>query len=128
MTEPLIRDISDTARWMAVYRARESERRDAIFRDPHARALAGERGGRIAVALGLDRNFEWSVVARTYAFDRYVAQEIAAGADLVVNLAAGLDTRPYRLDLPPSLRWVEVDLPEILDYKEEILGGATPAC
>ena len=35
------------------------------------------------------------------------------------NLAAGLDTRPYRMDLPPSLRWIEVDLPDILDYKED---------
>ena len=53
---------------------------------------------------------------------------VAHGADLVVNLAAGLDTRPYRMPLPPSLRWVEVDLPDILDYKEEILGDARPVC
>jgi O-methyltransferase involved in polyketide biosynthesis len=51
MDEPLIRDISDTARWMAVFRARETDREDAIFRDPFARALAGERGERIASAL-----------------------------------------------------------------------------
>src|SRR5262249_32896164 len=104
MTEPLIRDISDTARWVAVYRARESERPDAVFRDPHARALAGERGERIAAALA-NQNMEWSVVARTHAFDRFLIRELAAGADQVLNLAAGLDTRPYRLDLPPSLRW-----------------------
>jgi O-methyltransferase involved in polyketide biosynthesis len=30
--------------------------------------------------------------------------------------------------LPPSLRWVEVDLPDILDYKEEVLGDARPVC
>jgi methyltransferase (TIGR00027 family) len=128
MTEPLIRDVSDTARWMAVYRARESERPDAVFRDPYARALAGDRGERIAAALGSNQNVEWSVVARTYAFDRYITKEIAAGADLVISLAAGLDTRPYRLALPPSLRWVEVDLPEILEYKEAILADAKPAC
>src|SRR5256885_2373605 len=128
MTEPLIRDISDTARWMAVYRAHESARKDAVFRDPYARALAGERGERIAASFTHKQNFEWSLVARTYAFDRYVAKEIAAGADLVLNLAAGLDTRPYRMELPRALRWVEVDLPEILDYKEEILGDAKPAC
>ena len=49
--EPLIRDISDTARWMAVYRARESERPDAVFTDPFARRLAGERGEQIANAM-----------------------------------------------------------------------------
>ena len=47
---------------------------------------------------------------------------------MVVNLAAGLDTRPYRMELPPSLRWVEVDLPDLLDYKESILEGERPGC
>jgi methyltransferase (TIGR00027 family) len=128
VTEPLIRDVSDTARWMAVYRARESERRDAVFRDPFARALAGERGERIAAALSFADENAWSFVARTYLFDRIVARQVQEGCDLVLNLAAGLDTRPYRLELPPSLRWVEVDLPDILDYKEQVLGGAVPRC
>jgi methyltransferase (TIGR00027 family) len=128
VTDPLIRDITDTARWMAVYRARESERHDAVFRDPYARALAGDRGERIAAARAENQNFDWSVVARTHAVDRYLEKEIAAGADLVLNLAAGLDTRPYRMELPASLRWVEVDLPEILDYKEEILRDVKPRC
>jgi methyltransferase (TIGR00027 family) len=128
MTEPLIRDVSDTARWMAVYRARETERPDAVFRDPFARALAGERGEQIAQALPFGDEHSWSFLARTYLFDRFVTRLVKHGVDLVVNLAAGLDTRPYRMELPASLRWVEVDLPDILDYKEEILGGATPVC
>jgi methyltransferase (TIGR00027 family) len=74
------------------------------------------------------RQAEWSFTARTYLGDRMILAEIARGADVVVNLAAGLDARPYRLDLPASLRWVEVDLPQILDYKEEILAGETPRC
>ena len=126
--EPLIRDVSDTARWMAVYRARESEREDAVFRDPFARALAGERGERIANALKFGDENAWSFITRTYLFDRYVTRLVQHGADMVVNLAAGLDTRPYRMELPASLRWVEVDLPDILDYKEEILADAKPVC
>jgi len=47
---------------------------------------------------------------------------------MVVNLAAGLDTRPYRMELPPSLKWIEVDLPEILAYKEELLQAEKPSC
>jgi methyltransferase (TIGR00027 family) len=128
MTDPLIRDISDTARWMAVYRARESERPDAVFRDPFARALAGDRGERIAAALPFGDENAWSFIARTYLFDRLVAKQVAQGCDLVLNLAAGLDTRPYRMDLPASLRWVEVDQPDLLDDKEEILGDAAPVC
>jgi len=45
-----------------------------------------------------------------------------------VNLAAGLDTRPYRMELPSTLRWIEVDLPEILTHKEEILRDEKPIC
>ena len=127
MNDPLIRDISDTARWVAVYRARETDRPDAVFRDPFARALAGERGEKIAQALAVDE-IAWSFIARTYLVDRFVTRLVEHGVDLVVNLAAGLDTRPYRMTLPASLRWVEIDLPDILDYKEEILAGATPAC
>ncbi|MCU1383334.1 MAG: SAM-dependent methyltransferase [Acidobacteria bacterium] len=126
--DPLIRDVSDTARWMAVYRARESEREDAVFRDPHARALAGERGERIANALTFADDNAWSFVARTHLFDRFVTRLVQHGADMIVNLAAGLDTRPYRMALPSSLTWVEVDLPDILDYKEAILGDASPVC
>jgi methyltransferase (TIGR00027 family) len=126
--DPLIRNVSDTARWMAVYRARESDRADAAFRDPFARALAGERGERIAAAMTATDEHAWSFTARTYLFDRFVARLVQAGVDTIVNLAAGLDTRPYRMDLPASLRWIEVDLSEILDYKERILGDAAPRC
>lgn len=128
MADPLIRDVSDTARWMALYRARESERPDAVFRDPFARALAGERGERIAAALSFGEENAWSFVARTYLFDRIVTRQVQDGCDLVLNLAAGLDTRPYRMELPASLRWVEVDLGDILDYKEQVLADARPRC
>jgi methyltransferase (TIGR00027 family) len=126
--DPLIRDISDTARWVAVYRARETERSDAAFRDPYARLLAGERGERIAEAIPFFNDHAWSMIARTYVFDRFVTRLVQAGVDLIVNLAAGLDARPYRMNLPPTLRWVEVDLPEILEYKARVLADAQPTC
>lgn len=128
MADSPIRNISDTALWVAYYRALETERQDAVFRDPFARALAGERGERIAKAQPFTGKNSWPFIARTVLFDRFVEQEVRAGADLVLNLAAGLDTRPYRMDLPKTLRWVEVDLPGILDYKEQVLGGATAVC
>src|SRR5262249_55180106 len=128
MDEPLIRDVSDTARWVAVYRARESERSDAAFHDPYARALAGERGEQIANATPFMEKASWAAVARTVVFDRAIAKFIAQGADVVLNLAAGLDARPYRMDLPPSLTWYEVDLPDILDYKADVLRDSKPRC
>lgn len=125
---PLIRNISDTARWVAVFRAEESERPDAIFNDPFARRLAGERGAKIANAITFSTKNSWSFVARTYLFDEYIKQHVNLGYDIIINLACGLDTRPYRMDLPASLTWVEVDLPGIMNYKESILAGEKPNC
>ena len=127
-SEPLIRNVSDTALWAAMYRAAETDRPDALFRDPLARRLAGERGRQIAESLPGAVRADWAWVGRTYLFDQLIAEQLRQGVDLVVNLAAGLDARPYRMDLPPSLQWIEVDLPGILDYKEEVLAGERPAC
>ncbi len=123
-----IRNISDTALWVAVYRAEESERPGAWFRDPYARKLAGERGSAIAANMKFARRHAWSYVARTWLVDQVVEREVKQGADMVMNLAAGLDARPYRMQLPSTLHWVEVDLPEMLLYKEEVLASERPAC
>jgi len=123
-----VRNISDTARWVAYFRARETQRPDALFRDPFAERLAGERGFEIANTLSQGNKHEWAWVARTYLFDEFLSREIQEGSDLVVNLAAGLDSRPYRMDLSSTLQWVEVDLPEIVSYKEEVLGSEKPKC
>ncbi len=123
-----VRSVADTARWVAYFRARETQRPDALFRDPYAARLAGEQGFRIANTLPDGNKHEWAWVARTYLFDQFLSRAIQDGADLVVNLAAGLDARPYRMNLPATLQWVEVDLPDIVSYKEEILGNEEPRC
>src|SRR5215472_10005287 len=125
---PLIRNISDTALWVAVYRARETERPDAVSRDPLARKLAGERGEQIARSMQFGERHAWSYVARTWLVDQMIARQVQQGTDMIVNLAAGLDTRPYRMDLPRALRWVEVDLTPMIDYKEQVLSAEKPAC
>jgi methyltransferase (TIGR00027 family) len=123
------RGVIDTARWVALYRAEETERPDAHFRDPWARRLAGERGAEIYQALpGSVRRIGWSFVARTVLLDQIIQSEVAGGVTLVINLAAGLDTRPYRLSLPPSLRWIEVDQPELLAEKTALLADVEPTC
>ncbi|HKW51509.1 MAG TPA: class I SAM-dependent methyltransferase, partial [Candidatus Eisenbacteria bacterium] len=127
-TEPLIRNISDTARWVAVYRARESERPVGLFRDPFAARLAGKRGEEIAAEVLRRSRNDWSLVIRTYLFDSFITDYVRRGGDMVINMAAGLDARPYRMPLPSSLLWVEVDLPEILAYKEGVLKNDRPSC
>jgi methyltransferase (TIGR00027 family) len=126
--QPTVSGVSDTALWVAYFRALESRRPDALFRDPYAERLAGEHGFRIANTLPQGNKQEWAWVARTYLFDRFIANAVAEGADLIVNLAAGLDARPYRMNLPESLQWVEVDFPEIIAYKEKILAEEKPLC
>ena len=69
----------------------------------------------------------WPIL-RTVCFDELVLHRVAQGIDIVLNLAAGLDARPYRLQLPASLHWIEVDLPEVIAYKEEKLAGVATAC
>ena len=128
MVDALIRDVSDTARWVAVFRAQETSRKDAVFRDPYAARLAGERGAQIAAKMTFQSRHSWSFVARTWLFDNLLREHIQAGADTVVNLAAGLDTRPYRLDVPPHLHWIEVDFPRLLAYKSEVLRDERPRC
>ena len=126
--EPLIRDITDTARWVAAIRAQETERPNALFRDPFACRLAGDRGQAIAAEMAARARADWPMPVRTYAFDSLIREHVAGGGDAVVNLAAGLDARPYRMDLPSALRWVEVDLPAMIDYKESVLAPETPRC
>lgn len=124
----LLHDVSDTARWVAYFRALESERPDALFHDPHARALAGERGRQIADALP-SGPLRWSLAIRTRVFDELILHAISErGVRTVINLAAGLDARPYRLSLPASLKWIEVDLTNIIDLKEQALAQSTPIC
>jgi methyltransferase (TIGR00027 family) len=124
-----IQHISDTALWVAAYRAMETDRRDALFRDPYARRLAGPRGEEIARGMPKGRASATAVIVRTAVFDEIIRDAVAnRGVDLIANLAAGLDARPWRLPLPHSLRWVDVDLPDILAYKQETLRGEPPAC
>ncbi|MEA2604357.1 MAG: hypothetical protein QOF89_5349 [Acidobacteriota bacterium] len=124
-----IENISDTARWVAVYRAMETARPDAIFRDPFADRLAGQRGREILDQMPQGHAYAWPMIVRTAVFDEIILDAVQTRkADLVVNLAAGLDARPWRLPLPPSLYWVDVDLPGILNYKTEMLKDETPVC
>jgi methyltransferase (TIGR00027 family) len=103
----------------------ESSRSDALFHDPLAADLAGERGLRIARTRP---DGAWVVAIRTGLIDAFVRSAVSSGIDTVINLGAGLDTRPYRMDLPPSLHWVEVDDPRLLERKTARLHTAVPSC
>ena len=128
MAEPLIKDVSDTSFWIAHLRAVETGRADALFRDPLAGRLAGERGAQIAAAMPMSRVIAWTVAIRTCIIDDYIYFAIGEGVDSVLNLGAGLDTRPYRMNLPASLNWIEADYPHIIDYKQKVLASESSWC
>jgi methyltransferase (TIGR00027 family) len=129
MAHTPIENVTDTAYWVAYYRARESERSDALFRDPFAKDLVGDHGKNISDSMAaISRYTEWSVISRTVIIDRFIEKLVQEGVDAVVNLGAGLDSRPYRMNLPPTLEWVEADYPKIIAHKTSVLKGAQPKC
>lgn len=120
--------IAPTSRWMAAARARESERADRLFDDPLAAALAGPEGfawlERMESAARSDGPGLYPVI-RTRFFDDFLVDACGElGVRQVVLAAAGLDTRAFRLDWPSGTRLYELDLPEVLDAKEEVIKAA----
>lgn len=112
-----------------MYRAMESERPDALFRDPFARKLAGQQGEEILRTLPKARRFAWPMIVRTAVMDEIILRAVSRdGADTVLNLAAGLDARAYCLALPKTLRWFDADFLDLVRYKQEQLARERPVC
>jgi methyltransferase (TIGR00027 family) len=126
--EEAINTISDTAFWIAGYRAQESERPDAVFNDYLAGMLAGQRGRDMVATTPHTKAMAFAMVVRTTAIDRLIESALREGVYTVVNIAAGMDTRPYRMNLPENLQWVEVDLPAVIRYKNEKLKDEKSRC
>ncbi|MGI8649722.1 MAG: SAM-dependent methyltransferase [Rubrobacter sp.] len=128
--------VAPTSRWMAAARARETEREDRLFHDPLAAILAGDEGfawlERMESTVSSTTNGPGMyAVIRTRFFDDFLLDACErSGVRQVVLAAAGLDTRAFRLDWPPGVRLYEMDLPEVLDHKEAVIGatGAQPSC
>jgi methyltransferase (TIGR00027 family) len=121
-----------TACWIAAVRARESERADRLFNDPWAATLAGEEGPawRLRTTGGKDEN-EVGLAIRTRFFDDFLLTATGEHAvRQVVIVAAGMDTRAFRLGWPPQTHLFELDLPRMFERKEPLLAssGAVPAC
>jgi methyltransferase (TIGR00027 family) len=122
--------LTATAHWTAAARARETAREDRLFDDPYAAALAGEIGWRVLEASELASGGENPYLpVRTRWFDAVVLAQ-ADRLDQIVLLGAGFDARAFRLSLPRSTRWFELDLPEVFADKEPALASlaAEPAC
>lgn len=124
-----ITHVSDTALMVAACRALETESEDGFVRDPFAAGLAGERG--MAMLRGLPRPdiMQFALGVRSRFIDELLLEALAAGrVATVLSLGCGLDARPWRLDLPADLRWIEADFAELLDYKDARMGAERPRC
>jgi methyltransferase (TIGR00027 family) len=126
--------VAATSRWIAAVRARESEAEHALFNDPLARKLAGQEGFAY-----LDRMIELQpegvralnvayLVLRTRFLDDLLTEAANAGIRQVVLLAAGMDARAFRMAWPPGTALYELDQPEVIAYKNALLGAESPAC
>ncbi len=122
--------IAATARWTAAVRARESQRQDRLFDDPLAAALAGEEGfARLDAEPEVARENPF-IVIRTRFFDDWARRVTASGLRQVVLVAAGMDTRAFRLPWPPGTILWELDRSHVLELKQSLLDEvkALPGC
>lgn len=131
---PADKPVSQTSRWMAAARARETGRKDRLFSDPLAAGLAGPEGFAWLARTdppGSTRGPGAYSVIRTRFFDDFL-QNVCRdpGVRQVVLVAAGMDSRAFRLDWPAGTHLYELDLPAVLDHKDAVLGraGAEPRC
>jgi methyltransferase (TIGR00027 family) len=111
-----------------MYRAFESERADALFDDPYARRMAGDLGGSIVREVPHGESMAWAVIVRTAVMDEMILDCIEKGCTQLLNLGAGLDTRAFRLQLPPALRWIDVDLPSMVAHRRTCLKYHSARC
>jgi methyltransferase (TIGR00027 family) len=129
MTENMISDLGITARWTAAVRAAESDREDRLFNDPWAAALAGKEGAEWIASRQPSSTL--TMTLRTRYFDDFLLRvSDQEGIDQILLMAAGLDTRAFRLCWAKGTRLFELDQSNVLNYKDEILGflGAQATC
>ncbi|MHA1150967.1 MAG: class I SAM-dependent methyltransferase [Promethearchaeota archaeon] len=122
--------VTFTARLMAHYRAQENNRDDPLIIDPYAKSLAGD------LKFYLKNHIRASEMDYPLVRSNYIEQELlipwceSNEKSQIILLGAGLDTRAFRFKPLKTNSHIifEIDLPEIIEYKEKILENETPLC
>ncbi|MFD0358987.1 class I SAM-dependent methyltransferase [Streptomyces sp. NPDC127110] len=115
--------VSRTAQWTAAARALETEREDRLFADPYARTVADTIGFDLLERYAGAGTVPFLAIRTTY-LDRAIVRAVRDhGIRQVVFLAAGMDTRFYRLPWPDGVTVYELDRPALLEAKAEMLAG-----
>lgn len=127
--------VGSTALFVATARALEAQKPDPLAVDPFAEVFCRAIGGASADVLDgkipehqlktsdFGQHFVNFQGARTRYFDDYFRRAADTGVRQVVILAAGLDSRAYRLRWPDETTIFELDRPQVLDFKREVLAG-----
>jgi methyltransferase (TIGR00027 family) len=120
--------VGRTALGMALVRAEESSRSDRLFDDPYAQAFVAGADGALpdggAPSSGeMMAAVRHGAVVRTRFYDDFLLGACVSGCRQVVLVAAGLDCRAFRLPWPAGVHLLEIDLPEVLAFKERVLAG-----
>lgn len=122
-------NVSITAYWMAAYRALEFEKTTPLFHDPYATLIANPVGFNFLRKLRFGLSSEWLFNTRTKVIDNLITELVKnEKIDVVLNLAAGFDMRPFRLELDSNLKWIEIDHDEIIQQKNQLNYKIEPRC
>ena len=131
----LASSVGATATAVAASRAMASRGPDALLADPFAEPLVRAVGiehfvdlvdGKITVdddPVLNRRAMNEQITVRTRFFDDFFTAATASGIRQAVILAAGLDTRGYRLPWPNGTVVYELDQPEVIAFKSQTLAG-----
>jgi methyltransferase (TIGR00027 family) len=139
------RGVDRTAIFVSRTRMQEGRRPDALFRDPFAEVVMSEladspemsqlagivdaASSKVQAGQHDGDKFAYFAVRTRYFDDRLLAAT-RRGISQVAVLAAGLDGRPVRLDWPTGTRLYELDLPDMIAFKDKVLAksGLAPRC
>ncbi len=137
----LANSVGATATMVAAARAAATRRPQPVINDPFAEPLVRAVGldvfNRVASGeldfdnvedgVGIPRMID-TFAARARFYDDYFAEATEAGIRQVVIVAAGLDSRAYRLPWPTGTTVYEIDQPEVIEFKTSTLSkiGAEP--
>jgi methyltransferase (TIGR00027 family) len=123
--------VAKTSLLVAAMRALESKRTEnegRLFSDPYAELLAGAEGASLLQKALAESGDQPAIAVRTYYIDQKIATALKEGVRQIVILAAGMDSRAYRLSFPEGTRLFELDQKEVLNYKQEKLGNIQANC
>jgi methyltransferase (TIGR00027 family) len=123
--------VAKTSLLTAAMRAVESNRsytEGRLFTDPYAELLAGEEGKELLRKAVTASGDNPAIAVRTFFIDSRINLAFDSGVRQFVFLAAGMDTRVYRMSFPADARVFELDKKKVLDYKRQKLSGVETKC